>query len=89
MERTTTQQTLQYIKRQSKYIRNNGTKDGLTKEQWKQLYTQFEEIANTLSYVEMKILYCTRQCPLGTAFRFVKVAKKMIEAIKAMEDLTE
>ena len=61
MERTTTQQTLQYIKRQSKYIRNNGTKDGLTKEQWNQLYTQFEQIANTVSYVELKLLYGPRE----------------------------
>ena len=85
----TTEETLKYIKRQTRYIKADGTREGLTREQWLERYSQYEEVAKTLSYVELKLIYLTRQCPIGTAYRFVKVAEKIIAANTAMNELIE
>ena len=89
MSRRTTEETMRYIKRQTRYIKANETREGLTKAQWAEMYSQFEEVINTLSFVELKLLFLTRQCPIGTAFKFMKAAEKIIDANKAMTELTE
>ena len=55
MSRRTTEETMRYIKRQTRYIKANETREGLTKAQWAEMYSQFEEVINTLSFVETNI----------------------------------
>ena len=82
----TTQELLQRLQHRLRYFRYNAS-IGITKEELKAQYDSFQHISETLTLHELSLLYYLRDLQVGSTYRFMRIAKKLSEASKELNEI--